>query len=99
MYESWVLHEVVPFIQSGLRWRARGDDLRRRSLGAYHAANFALKRADVFPLAICMSGSYDPSHWDSWGERGDATYFNSTRWDYVHGHLDGDHLEWLPATR
>ena len=29
------------------------------SFGAYHAANFALKRADLFPLAICQSGVYD----------------------------------------
>ena len=33
------------------------------SLGAYHAANFALKRADLFPLALCLSGSYDPANW------------------------------------
>ena len=52
------------------------------SLGAYHAANFALKRADLFPLAICLSGSYDPSTWHGWGERGDATYFNNPM-DYV----------------
>jgi esterase/lipase superfamily enzyme len=63
------------------------------SLGAYHAANFALRRADVFPLAICMSGSYDPAAWDGWGERGDAAYFNNPM-DYV-AHLDGDHLDWL----
>ncbi len=63
------------------------------SLGAYHAANFALKRADLFPLAICMSGNYDPAAWDGWGERGDATYFNNPL-DYV-GHLGGDHLDWL----
>ena len=31
------------------------------SFGAYHAANFALKRADLFPLAICQSGVYDVS--------------------------------------
>ena len=37
------------------------------SLGAFHAANFALKRADLFPLAICMSGNYDPSTWNALG--------------------------------
>ncbi|MGH3407939.1 MAG: alpha/beta hydrolase-fold protein [Streptosporangiaceae bacterium] len=40
------------------------------SLGAFHAANFALRRADLFPLAMCFSGSYDPSCWRAWGERG-----------------------------
>ena len=31
------------------------------SLGAFHAVNFALQRADLFPLAIGLSGNYDPS--------------------------------------
>ena len=47
----------------------------------------------MFPLAICMSGSYDPAAWDGWGERGDAAYFNNPM-DYV-AHLHGDHLDWL----
>jgi esterase/lipase superfamily enzyme len=47
----------------------------------------------VFPLAIGMSGNYDPSSWDASGERGDAAYFNNPM-DYV-AHLGGDHLDWL----
>ena len=62
------------------------------SFGAYHAANFALKRADLFPLAICQSGIYDISV-VGWGERGDAVYFNNPA-DHV-ANLHGDHLEWL----
>jgi esterase/lipase superfamily enzyme len=92
VYESWILNEVVPFVQfdSG----GTGDLIAcGASMGAYHAANFALKRADLFPLAICMSGSYDPSRWNGWGERGDATYFNNPM-DYV-AHLDGEYLAWL----
>jgi esterase/lipase superfamily enzyme len=89
-YESWILDEVVPFIQND----AGGEIMTAgSSLGAYHAANFALKRADVFPLAICMSGNYDPSTWGAWGDRGEQTYFNNPL-DYV-GHLGGDHLDWL----
>ena len=89
-YESWILDEVVPFIHhdSGGEIMTAGI-----SLGAFHAANFALKRADVFPLALCMSGNYDPSTWNGWGERGEQTYFNNPV-DYV-GQLDGDHLDWL----
>jgi esterase/lipase superfamily enzyme len=92
VYESWVLDQVVPFVRHDC---GGASELIACgcSLGAFHAANFALKRADVFPLAICMSGSYDPSHWDGWGERGDAAYFNNPM-DYV-GNLGGDHLEWL----
>jgi esterase/lipase superfamily enzyme len=46
------------------------------SFGAFHAANLALRRADLFPLAICLSGIYDVSA-IGWGERGDAVYFNN----------------------
>jgi esterase/lipase superfamily enzyme len=92
IYENWILNEVWPFIS---RDCGGADEaiVCGCSLGAYHAANFALKRADLFPLAICMSGNYDPSRWNGWGERGDAVYFNNPI-DYV-GHLGGDHLQWL----
>ena len=62
------------------------------SFGAYHAANFALRRADLFSLAICQSGVYDVSV-VGWGERGDAAYFNNPM-DYV-PHMEGAHLDWL----
>ena len=62
------------------------------SFGAYHAANFALRHADLFPLAICQSGVYDVSVVGG-GERGDAVYFNNPA-DYV-ANLGGDHLDWL----
>jgi esterase/lipase superfamily enzyme len=89
-YEGWILERVVPFIaQDG----AENDIVVTGvSFGAYHAANFALKRADLFPLAICQSGVYDVSA-VGWGERADAVYFNNPA-DYV-THLDGDHLDWL----
>lgn len=63
------------------------------SLGAYHALQFALTRADLFPVAICLSGNYDPSSWRAWGERGEATYFSNPT-DYV-PNLHGSHLDWL----
>jgi esterase/lipase superfamily enzyme len=91
-YESWIVDQVVPFIvdDSG----GAGDIITTGcSLGAYHALNFALKRADLFPLAMCFSGNYDPSAWHGWGERGEAMYFNNPT-DYVQ-HLHGDHLDWL----
>ena len=91
-YEAWILDQVVPFIRDDCGG-ANEIITCGCSLGAFHAANFALKRADLFPLALCMSGSYDPSAWDGWGERGDVAYFNNPM-DYV-AHLDGGHLEWL----
>ena len=51
------------------------------SFGAYHAANFCLKRADLFPLAIGLSGVYDVAV-QGGGERGDAVYFSNPM-DYV----------------
>ena len=94
VYESWILDQVVPFVRDDCG--GAGEMLTCGvSLGALHAANFALKRADLFPLAICMSGSYDPSAWDGWGERGDAAYFNNPM-DYA-AHLEGGHLHWLRA--
>lgn len=91
-YEAWILEQVVPHVREDC---GGASELIACgcSLGAFHAANFALKRADVFPLAICLSGCYDPAAWDGWGERGDAAYFNNPM-DYV-AHLDGEHLEWL----
>jgi esterase/lipase superfamily enzyme len=91
-YESWIVDQVVPFIAADCGG-PQEIVLTGCSLGAYHAANFALKRADLFPLAICLSGNYDPSTWHGWGERGEAAYFNNPL-DYV-AHLHGDHLEWL----
>jgi esterase/lipase superfamily enzyme len=91
-YETWIVDRVVPHI------RADSGDAADVitvgcSLGAYHALNFALKRADLFPLALCLSGNYDPSTWNGWGERGEAAYFNNPV-DYV-PNLHGEHLDWL----
>ena len=92
VYESWILDEVVPYIAADSGGAAE-IATTGCSLGAYHALNFALKRADLFPLAMGFSGNYDPSVWHGWGERGDAVYFNNPM-DNV-PHLHGDHLDWL----
>jgi esterase/lipase superfamily enzyme len=94
-YESWILDQVVPFIHDDLG-AAQEIATVGVSLGAYHAVNFALKRADLFPLALGLSGNYDPSSWDGWGERGAAAYFNNPL-DYLE-HAGGDHLDWLRGT-
>ncbi len=90
-YEDWIAHHVAPWIHADC-----GGPLEILvtgcSLGAFHAVNAALKRADLFPLAIAQSGVYDISG-VGWGERGDAMYFANPA-DYVAG-LHGDHLAWL----
>jgi esterase/lipase superfamily enzyme len=90
-YEDWICNTVVPFIAADCGgWQ---DVMTTGcSFGAYHAANFTLKRADLFPLALCLSGVYDIAG-IGWGERGEAFYFNNPG-DYV-GNLHGDHLDWL----
>ncbi len=90
-YEDWIVNQVAPWIH-----RDSGGFVETMttgcSFGAYHAANLTLKRPDLFPLAICLSGVYDVSPL-GWGDRGDAVYFNNPM-DHV-AHLDGDHLHWL----
>jgi esterase/lipase superfamily enzyme len=92
LYEDWIVNQVVPFIRDD-----SGDSAEIMvtgvSFGAYHAANFALRHADLFPLAICQSGVYDVSVVASGSERGDTVYFNNPA-DYV-AHLGGEHLDWL----
>jgi esterase/lipase superfamily enzyme len=92
-YESWIVDQVVPFVADDSGGTPGELAVAGCSMGAFHALNFACKRADVFPLAMCFSGNYDPSTWRGWGERGDATYFNNPS-DYLR-HLDGGHLDWL----
>jgi esterase/lipase superfamily enzyme len=91
-YESWIVDVVVPWIHADC---GGPQEIATTgvSLGAYHAVNFALKRADLFPLALAFSGNYDPGSWDGWGERGTAAYFNNPL-DYLE-HMGGDHLDWL----
>jgi esterase/lipase superfamily enzyme len=90
-YEDWLVNQVAPFVAED----CGGPQeilLAGASFGAYHAANLALRRADLFPLGICMSGVYDVTVTGG-GERGIETYFHNPM-DYV-GHLQGDHLDWL----
>jgi esterase/lipase superfamily enzyme len=90
-YEDWLLGHVLPLI-----WADSGGFQETIasgvSMGAFHAANLALRRADLVPLAMCFSGIYDISA-VGWGESGEAAYFNNP-FAYVAG-LGGDHLDWL----
>lgn len=92
-YHAWLEQQVVPWI--GAQAGGGSPELVTLgvSLGAYHAVQFALVRADLAPLAIGLSGNYDVGTFRSWGERGLATYFSNPM-DHVRG-LHGDHLEWL----
>jgi esterase/lipase superfamily enzyme len=91
-YESWILQLVLPWIYADCGGPLEVATLGC-SMGAFHAANFALKHAERFPLALCFSGCYDPSSFGGWGERGSEAYFNNPV-DYV-ANLHGDYLDWL----
>jgi len=91
-YTAWLSHEVLPWVlaQTGGSQEVVTVGV---SMGAYHAVHLTLQRADVAPLAIGLSGNYDPTTWNGWGEVGDATYFaNPTA--YVEN-MGGDHLDWV----
>jgi esterase/lipase superfamily enzyme len=91
-YEGWILGTVLPFLHSDCGGRQEVGTLGC-SMGAFHALLFALRRADEFPLALCLSGNYDPADWHGWGDRGDAAYFTNPV-DFV-PNLNGGHLDWL----
>ena len=91
-YTRWLEESAMPWIADELGGRQELITLGT-SMGAYHAVHFALTHADIAPLAIGLSGSYDVTAWHGWGERGDATYFANPT-DYVAG-MHGAHLDWL----
>jgi len=56
-YEQYILCEVLPLMQTkktDYDFEAAGC-----SMGAYHAANIALKYPHLFNKVVCMSGRYD----------------------------------------
>ena len=91
-FEDWMVNQVVPFVYEDCGG-PQEIVLTGCSFGAYHAANFALRRADLFPLAICQSGVYDIETISDGQPGGEAAYFNNPM-AYV-AKLHGDHLEWL----
>lgn len=58
-YQDFIVSNLVPAI----RFDCHDDNARIAltgcSLGAYHAANFALKFPHIFHYSLCMSGRYD----------------------------------------
>jgi esterase/lipase superfamily enzyme len=89
-YERYVVDELAPWI----RHDCRNAEIRLMtsgvSLGAYYAANFALKFPNVFHYALCLSGRYDVT-WMTDGFSSTDVYFNNPI-AYV-PNLHGEHLE------
>jgi esterase/lipase superfamily enzyme len=91
-YESWLLEQVLPWISEDCAGATEVLAVGC-SLGAFHAVNLALRHPERFPLAIGLSGNYDPSTWNAWGERGEQAYFHNPL-DYL-ANLHGDELHRL----
>src|SRR3954471_15771259 len=92
-FEDFLLADLVPAIHRDCGWTApiMATGL---SLGAFQAADLCLRRPDVFPVALCMSGVFDLDH-IGWGDRGDSFYFHNPA-DYLAG-MSGPHLDWVRA--
>ena len=56
-YEQYIFEEVIPFIKKNNK--DNDFEVAGCSMGAYHAANIALKHPDMFKKVVCMSGRYD----------------------------------------
>ena len=75
-YEKFIVEELVPFIrkdcaQDGIKIGASGA-----SLGAFYAANCALKQPEIFHYALCLSGRYNLTHFTE-GFSNSEVYFNN----------------------
>ena len=90
-YERWVVEGAVPFVDADCGGRQEMV-VTGCSFGAYHAANVALRRADLFPLALCLSGVYDLRVM-GWGATGTSFHLNNPVWSV--GAAEGEHLDWL----
>lgn len=89
-YERFILEDLVPAI----RRDCNDDSIRLAvtgvSLGAFYAANFALKHPETFFYALCMSGRYLATHFTG-GFSNDDVYYNNPI-AYV-SNMSGDVLE------
>ncbi len=88
-YEQFILTDLVPAIRhdcgkSDVRIATAGA-----SLGAFYAANFALKHPETFHYALCLSGRYDTSYFTG-GYSNTDVYFNNPM-AYV-PNLEDEHL-------
>jgi len=86
-FERYVVSELVPFIRADCRTPNIRIAVAGVSLGAFYAANLALKYSTIFNYALCMSGRYDVT-WLTGGASNGDIYFNNPM-AYVpnlHGH-------------
>lgn len=87
LHERWynyVIEELVPFIRHLNGERTGCDQLITTfgcSMGAMHAANFFLRRPDLFGGVFAISGLYDSR--DSFGDYMDDLVYNNSPVDFL----------------
>ena len=89
-YEHFILKELVPAIREDCRQEEIRIAATGASLGAFYAANCALKFPETFHYALCLSGRYNLTHFTDGFSNGDV-YFNNPI-AYV-SNMEGDALE------
>jgi esterase/lipase superfamily enzyme len=75
-FERFVVEELTPLIREDCRTPGIPIATSGTSLGAFYAANFALKQPAIFNYALCMSGRYDVFEFVS-GLGSAETYLNN----------------------
>ncbi len=75
-FEQYVATELASWIRKDCRSQEIPIAVTGTSLGAYYAANFALKFPTVFRYALCLSGRYDVT-WLTDGFSNQDIYFNN----------------------
>jgi len=89
-YERFVVETLVPRVREDCGGQNLPLGVTGASLGAFYAANLALKQPEIFRWALCMSGRYSMTHFTDGFSNLDV-YFNNPL-AYV-AHLAGDPLE------
>lgn len=92
-YEDYVVNNLVPAIYADCRG-AVPIAVTGASTGGYHVAHHALKRPDLFPWALGLSGKYDLARLLGGHPNGDAYFLDPLAYLY---NMGGDHLNWVRA--
>jgi esterase/lipase superfamily enzyme len=93
-YEQFILEDLVPFIRKDCGQSEISIGATGASLGAFYAANCALKQHEIFNYALCLSGRYDLTHFTDGFSNSDV-YFNNPI-AYL-SNLEGEALEKVKA--
>lgn len=75
-FERWVVETLVPHIRHDCQTPDLAIGAAGASLGAFYAANVALKHPEIFRWALCLSGRYAMTHFTD-GFADSEVYFNN----------------------